>query len=256
MRSWQRRCYTFIGVTTRICPRCHAVLHREEEGGLVYCWSCGSPQVQLSEELRDQIEEQMGAQLGAAGPSTLPESHPGRAGHAVAWRGAIQTAALAGAISAGLSLLSFAIAPVSLLSLCWFLSAPIVVLGIYSSKFRQTPITAGFGARLGTLTALAIFFVTATLNTIGLVMERFVLHSANQIADIDTQLNKMFEQLHTNFAAQSQQSAKMLTDMLAVPEFRAGILLASIFLCLLLYLAYSATAGAFAGYLRSRTPRP
>ena len=175
--------------------------------------------------------------------------------HAVAWRGALQTAALAGAISAGLSLLSFAVAPFSLLSFCWFLSAPIVVLGIYSSRFRQTRITPSFGAKLGALTALAIFLATASLNTAGLVLERFVLHSAGEIADIDTQLNKMFEQLHTNFAAQSQQSAKMLTEMLAVPEFRAGILLASIFLCLLLYLAYSATAGAFAGYLRSRSGR-
>ncbi len=128
-------------------------------------------------------------------------------------------------------------------------------MGIYSSRFRQTNITAGFGAKLGALTALTIFLATASLNTIGLVMERFVLHSAGEISDIDSQLNKMFEQLHTNFAAQSQQSARMLTEMLARPEFRAGILLASIFLCLLLYLAYAATAGAFAGYLRSRSGR-
>ncbi len=231
------------------------MLHREEEGDLVYCWSCGAPQVRLSEELRDQIEEQMEAQQRAGDPATLSSAKPAASGHVVAWRGAIQTAALAGAISAGLSLLSFALSPISLLSFCWFLSAPIVVLGIYSSRFRQTNITAGFGAKLGALTALTIFLATASLNTIGLVLERFVLHSAGEISDIDSQLNKMFEQLHTNFAAQSQQSAKMLTEMLAAPEFRAGILLASIFLCLLLYLAYSATAGAFAGYLRSRSGR-
>ena len=242
-------------MTARICSRCHAVLHREEEGELVYCWSCGAPQVRLSEELRDQIEEQMEAQQRSGDPSTSSPGHMVTHSHAVAWRGALQTAALAGAISAGLSLLSFAVAPFSLRSFCWFLSAPIVVLGIYSSRFRQTRITPSFGAKLGALTALAIFLATASLNTAGLVLERFVLHSAGEIADIDTQLNKMFEQLHTNFAAQSQQSAKMLTEMLAVPEFRAGILLASIFLCLLLYLAYSATAGAFAGYLRSRSGR-
>jgi hypothetical protein len=46
-----------------------------------------------------------------------------------------------------------------------------------------------------------------------------------------------------------------MSDMLAIPEFRAGILLSSIFFGLVLYLAYSATAGAFAGYLRSRSPR-
>ncbi|MGC9198447.1 MAG: hypothetical protein ACP5E5_05840 [Acidobacteriaceae bacterium] len=243
-------------MAVRYCPRCHATLHREEEGGLVYCWSCGAPQVQLSEELRDQLEEQIGAQQAAVGLSSSPQSQSLRSRQAVAWRGALQAAAMAGGIAAGLSLLSFVLAPVSLLSLAWFLSAPIVVLGIYSSRFRQTPITAALGARLGALSALAIFFATATLNTIALVLERFVLHSNVAIADIDSQLNKMFDQLRTNFAAQSQQSAKLITDLLAVPEYRAGLLLASIFFCLLLYLAYAAAAGAFAGYLRSRSPRP
>ena len=161
-------------------------------------------------------------------------------------------AGLAGAIAAALALLSFALPPVTLLSFFWFVSAPIVVLGVYSSRFRKTRITAGFGARLGLLTGLAILIVTSTLNTIGLVLERFVFHST---AELDSQIAKLFAQVHANFATQSQQSIKIMTDMLAIPEFRAGILLSSIFFGLALYLAYSATAGAFAGYLRSRSPR-
>ena len=125
-------------------------------------------------------------------------------------------------------------------------------MGVYSSRFRKTRITAGFGARLGVLTGLAILVVTSTLNTIGLVLERFVFHST---AELDTQIEKLFAQVHTNFATQSPQSVKIMNDMLAIPEFRAGILLSSIFFGLALYLAYSATAGAFAGYLRSRSPR-
>jgi hypothetical protein len=207
--------------------------------------------VQLSEELRDQIDQQISAQRAAANPLAEPLPQPPPS-NAVIWRGAIQIAGLAGGVAAALTLLSFVLAPVSLLSLCWFLFAPIIVLGFYSSRFRKTRITAGFGARLGMLTGLAILIATSTLNTIGLVLERFVFHST---AELDTQITKMFDQVHANFAAQPQQSVKIISDMLAIPEFRAGILLASIACGFALYLAYSATAGAFAGYLRSRGPR-
>lgn len=239
-------------MSPRICSRCHALLHREDEGALVYCWNCGAPQVQLSEELRDQIDQQISAQQAAANPLAEPIPQPTAPSNAIIWRGAIQCAGLAGGIAAVLALLSFALPPITLLSFFWFISAPIVVMGVYSSRFRKTRITAGFGARLGLLTGLAILVVTSTLNTIGLVLERFVFHST---AELDTQIEKLFAQVHANFATQSQQSVKIMNDMLAIPEFRAGILLSSIFFGLVLYLAYSATAGAFAGYLRSRSPR-
>lgn len=208
--------------------------------------------MQLSEELHLQIDQQISAQQAAANPLAEPIPQPTAAGNAVVWRGAIQIAGLAGAVAAALALLSFALPPVTLLSFFWFISAPIIVMGFYSSRFRKTRITAGFGARLGLLTGLFILIVTSTLNTIGLVLERFVFHST---AELDTQIEKLFAQVQANFATQSQQSVKIMTDMLAIPEFRVGILLSSIFFGLVLYLAYSATAGAFAGYLRSRAPR-
>jgi hypothetical protein len=208
--------------------------------------------VLLSEELREQIDQQISAQQNAANPLADPIPQPAAPGNAIVWRGAIQIAALAGAVAAALALLSFALPPVVLLSLFWFISAPIIVMGFYSSRFRKTRITASFGARLGLLTGLAILIVSSTLNTIGLVLQRFLFHST---AELDSQIAKMFDQVHANFASQSQQSVKIMNDMLAIPEFRAGILLSSIFFGLALYLAYSATAGAFAGYLRSRSPR-
>ncbi len=239
-------------MSPRICSRCHAVLHREDEGTLVYCWNCGAPQVQLSEELRDQIDQQISAQQAAANPLAEPAPQLVAPSNAIVWRGAIQCAGLAGALAAALALLSFALPPITLLSFCWFVAAPIVVLGVYSSRFRKTRITAGFGARLGLLAALAMVIVTSTFDTIGLVLERFVFHSTTEI---DTQIANLFAQMHANFAAQPGPVAKEAIGILAIPEFRAGILLTSIILCLGLYLAYSATAGAFAGYLRSRSPR-
>ena len=238
-------------VTQRICSRCHSVLHREDEGSLVFCWNCGTPQVQLSEELREQIDQQISAQQAAANPSPDSVRQSAPPSNAIAWPGAIQVAALAGAVAAVFALLSFALPPVALLSFFWFISAPIIALGFYSSRFRLARITTGFGAQLGLLTGLAILIATVTLNTIGLVLERFVFHS---ISEVDMQMANLFTQMHTTILATSGPSSKAALDMLAIPEFRAGILLTSIALGFTVYLAFSATAGAFAGYLRSRTP--
>jgi hypothetical protein len=239
-------------VTQRLCPRCHTVLYREDEGSLVFCWNCGAPQVHLSEELRDQIDRQITAQQMATNPSAEPTPQPVAASNAIIWPGAIQCAGLAGAVAAALALLSFALPPVALLSFFWLISAPIIVLGVYSSRFRKTRITTGFGARLGALTGLAILAAVTTLNTIGLVLERYLFHST---AEIDLQLANLFTQMRTTITATPGPAAKAALGMLAIPEFRAGILLSSIVLCLALYLLFSATAGAFAGYLRSRSVR-
>jgi hypothetical protein len=90
------------------------------------------------------------------------------------------------------------------------------------------------------------------LNTIDLVLERYAFHSTTEI---DTQLANLFTQMRATITATSGPSAKAALDMIAIPEFRAGILLLSIAMGFVLYLAFSATAGAFAGYLRSRSPR-
>jgi hypothetical protein len=239
-------------VTPRICSRCHTVLHREDEGALVFCWNCGAPQVQLSEELREQIDQQISTQAAAANPPSEPILQPIAPSNAIVWSGAIQCAGLAGAVAAALTLLSFALPPVTLLSFFWFISAPIVVLGVYSSRFRQTRITTGFGARLGLLTGLGILIATTTLNIIGIDLQRFVFHST---AEVDLQLANIFAQMHTSITASSSPASKAALDMLTIPEFRVGILLGSIAICITIYLAFSAAAGAFAGYHRSRTPR-
>ena len=208
--------------------------------------------MQLSEELRDQIDQQISAQQSAANPSAEPIPQPTAPSNAIIWRGAIQTAGLAGAAAGALTLISFALPPVSVLSFMWLISAPIVVLGVYTSRFRKTLITTGFGARLGLLTGLAILVATTTLNTIALVLERFVFHST---AEIDSQIANVFTQMHTSITAQAGPATKAALDMITIPEFRAGLLLTSISIGLTFYLAFSATAGAFAGYLRSRAPR-
>lgn len=210
--------------------------------------------MQLSQELREQmaaqIEEQIAAQREAANADLQAARPTAAPSNAIVWPGAMQCAGLAGAVAAVLTLLSFALPFIALLSFFWLISAPIIVLGVYSSRFRRSRITAAFGARLGALTGLAILLATATLNTTGLVLQRYVFHST---AEIDVQIANLFAQMHTSIAASSGPASASALHMLAVPEFRAGILLTSIFICLVLYLTFSAIAGSFAGYLRARS---
>jgi hypothetical protein len=237
-------------VTSRLCSRCHTVLHREEEGTLIFCWNCGAPQVQLSEELRDQIDRQIATQASGA-PADDPS--PSRPANAIVWPGAIQCAGIAGAVAAAFGLLSIAVPPVGLLSLFWVVGAPAFILIIYSGRYRQTHITASFGARLGVLSALAIVLASLTLDTVDLLLRRFVFHSAGPV---DLQLSEMFAQLRAGPAVQSGPAAGTALWMLSIPEFRAGIVLLSAGFVLVLYLAFAATAGAVSGYIRSKAPRP
>jgi hypothetical protein len=213
--------------------------------------------VRLSEELLEQAERQLAASdssnandpndPNAASTTDLPAPRPA----APVWRGAIQCAGLAGAVAGVLTLLALAVPPIALLSWFWAIGAPIVVLGVYASRFRLTRITPAFGARLGVLSALAIMLSCLAIDTIALLVARFALHSS---AKLDSGLATFFTQLRTNTLAQSGPAAEPFLKMLSIPEFRAGLLLSVSALFLVMYLIYSALAGVFAGYLRSRSP--
>ncbi len=238
-------------MTYRLCSRCHSVLHREDEGSLIFCWNCGAPQVQLSEELRDQINQQLADKNSDPSvPSQLPL--PSSPGNSIIWPGAIQCAGLAGIVAAVFVLVSFVSPPVAILSFFWLVGAPAFVLVLYSSRFRQSRINAGFGARLGLLSGLAILLASVTLRIGRLLLQRFVFHSS---AQIDSYLADFFTQWQIAFVARSGPAAAPIVARLAVPEFREGMILGGFTMFLVCYLAFSATAGAFAGYIRSRSPR-
>jgi hypothetical protein len=242
-------------VTQRLCPRCRNVVHIEDESTLVFCSTCGAPQVRLSEELRELADRQLSgeAQQGAGEAQASTGHLPPASLADTPWRGAILCAGLAGAIAGVLALLSFAIPPVVLLSVFWFIGAPIVILGIFAARFRQIRITADFGARLGLLCGIAIAIATAALSTLRLLVQRFALHAG---PEIDSQMSTVFAQIRSNTEAQAggASGAAPFLDLLNQPEFRVGLILASAALFLGFYLAYSALAGAFAGYLRSKAP--
>lgn len=236
-------------VTPRHCFRCHAVLQHEDEAALVFCWNCGAPQVTVSEELLTQSEKQRVALEAGAVADDLQGSDSG----AVVWPGAIRYAALAGAAAAGLTLISFALPPVVLLAWFWAIGAPVVAIGAYSSRFKQTRLRPGFGARFGLLCGLAIFFSMSIVNTAGLLLARFAFHAASQI---DTQIAALFTQLRTAIQAQGGPTEGSALAWITVPEHRVGLLLTMCGIGLFMYLGLSAAGGAFAVMLRSRGEQP
>jgi hypothetical protein len=236
-------------LTSRLCPRCHSVLHREDAGSLVYCWNCGAPQVELSEELLEQFAQQTQLEQQAASDVSRPPVPPPPPTDAIVWSGAVRYAGLAGAIAAGFTLVSFVLPPVELLTFFWSISAPIVVLGIYAGKFSHSRITAGFAARLGLLCGLFMLLAIVGLNTIHLCLLRFVFHAA---ATLDTQITTVFAQEQVMLKAQFGADAAPALHMIAIPEFRAGFVLCCFGIFASMYLAFTTTAGAFAGFLRSR----
>ncbi len=256
-------------MTQRLCPRCRSILHTEDDTSLVFCWSCGAPQIRLSEELREQALREQAA-LHAAAPDrndpnnlhaglapALPASAFDPNPDAVLWPGALRLAGLAGAIAAALSLLTLAFAPLLLLSWFWAVGAPIVVLGLYAARFPLTRISAAFGAQLGLLTGLAIALANTSLDVLELFLTRFVFHKPAVIDSMYAQLlAQMQVKAHAPGDPDGAAALSQFMGLFNVPEFRVGIMLSMALAFFAMYLCFSAVGGAFAGFLRSRSTPP
>lgn len=238
----------------RLCPRCHGDLPPEVTGELLYCPHCGSPQIVLSEELREQFEQQQNAALhppSVPHPDDValqPVSEPG----AILWPNALQLIALGGGIFALLMLVALAFPPLGVLAFLWTLSAPIVLIGIYAARNPTSFITPRFGARFGLLTGLAIGMTGLTVSTLSTLIARFALH---QGPELDRQFSLAMSTQSPfvqQVAAQDPATYHWYLSIFSIPEFRAGILLAGTLMLVLLYAVYTLLAGAFAGLLRSR----
>ena len=214
-----------------------------DEGTLIFCTQCGAPQVLLSEELLTQVEAQAkAAEEGAVGPVMREPA-------SMIWAGALRCIGLAGAIAAALMLLTVLLPPVVFLATLWIVISPVVVIGLFQARFPLTPVTTGFGARLGLLTGLAIGVVLGGIDTIVLVIARFGIHA---MGDADKQMTVAIDQFRNQVAAQPGSILVPFANALTVPEFRAGFALVGLGMLIFLLLAITTAGGAFAGLVRSR----
>lgn len=239
-------------MSERFCPRCEHVLSSGAEESSLFCPFCGAPQVRVSQQLLQEAEE--ARQAFSERAATRASGSGAQAEAAPQWQAALRIAALAGAVAAGLALLAALLPPVSLLLPLWAVGAPVVALGMYATRHRDLALSAAFGARLGFLSGLAVALALATVNTVTLLLARFVF---GRSGPLDGQLAAMFAQVRSASEAQyGSVAAKPLATMIAVPEFRAGLLLFSIGMFIAGYLLLATLGGAFAGMLRARALRP
>ncbi len=239
----------------RLCSRCHGDLPVEVSGDLLYCPHCGAPQVILSEELREQFEQQ---QLAAQNPASAAEMEnlpiePVSDPTAIVWPRALQLIALGGALFGLLLLAGLTFPALGLFAVLWLLIAPIVLVGIYAARHPQSRITVRFGARFGLLTGLSIGVAGLLIGTFRLLVMRFALH---QGAVIDQQITALFAQMQSPDVVRAfgmdKAELQRAFDLYNLPEYRAALFLLDAAVMVGLYALYAAVAGSFSGLLRSR----
>jgi hypothetical protein len=232
-------------VTYRFCHRCQAELPSHDEGTLIFCTHCGAPQVQLSEELLTQVEAQAkAAEEGAVGPIMREPA-------SLVWAGALRCVGQAAAMAAVLAAFSAVIPPIVFLTLLWAIISPVIVIGLFQSRFPLVSITTGFGARLGLLTGLAVGVVLTVFKAFEFLALRFGTHSTG-VNEADKMWNGIFSQMQVTWTAQLGAAADPMIHALDVPEFRVGIILGSMAFVIAILVVVTTAGGAFAGFVRSR----
>jgi hypothetical protein len=231
-------------VNYRFCHRCQAELPPHDEGTLIFCTQCGAAQILLSEDLLTQIEDQAKAtEDGAAAAATTSDTR------SLAWTGALHYVAAAGGVAAVLAGASMLVPGISLMTSLWAVISPVIVIGLFQTRFPLAPMSASFGARLGLLTGLAVSAGLSVVFTITAMIARF---GTKSLGPFDEQWSVMLEQWKIRVAGQPAADVAAVTHMFSVPEFRAGMVLFTVAFCIAVLLVITTTGGAFAGFVRSR----
>ncbi|MEO6803135.1 MAG: hypothetical protein ABI197_07825 [Granulicella sp.] len=228
----------------KICHRCNGDL---PSGDDVFCPHCGAPQLLLSEDYLADQQPASDALSPADTTGALPPPMPQQ----VDWQAAIRCATLVAAIAAVLCIVGLRVPGISFLSTIWILTASTTTLALYHRRRPLAWMDATVGARIGLTTGMAmIVLITSSLALTG-VIARFGLHA---MAGFDNEFIQMIAQikqsaLQTTATNPAQAELLHLYDL---PEFQAGLILATSATAAVLLLLYSTFGGAINGMLRNR----
>ena len=248
----------------RFCIRCQQPVQLED-GHLVYCTHCGAPQIFLSEELQAEIAQSTHEYVEKNTPVPVPpadaqpaprwarrQNRQNSDSGGQSWPLGVEYALLAAAVTLALGFLSILVAPLSALMLLWVLGAPVQTVTVFQMRGRTaSPTTSGFAARLGFLTAILVVLSCAITFTLSLVLKRFVFHDA---ALFDTQIAASFAQQRELALQRLGASVQPTLDMLAIPEFRVGLMLSGSAVFAAFYLLLSTVAAGVTGLVVRRRP--
>jgi hypothetical protein len=223
------------------CHRCGGDLPTGD-GLSPFCPHCGAPQLYLSESyLADQQELASNPDSTGTLPPPLPRQ--------VDWKAALRCAFLVAAIAAVLSVVGLRVPGVSFVSTIWILTASMSTLALYQRHRPRAWMDAGVGARVGLTAGLALIITIGVSMAIAGVVARFGLHA---MSGFDADFAQMLAQAKLTATASAAQAAPEVVKLYDLPEFQAGIVLASLTISAIFLLAFSAFGGALGGMLRNR----
>jgi hypothetical protein len=229
------------------CHRCHGDLPSGEDL-TAFCPHCSAPQLFLAESfLANQQPDQQPGQLPPDADTTgaLPPPAPRQ----VDWQAALRCSALVAAIAAALSVLALRVPGLSLLSTVWILTASMSTLALYQRHRPLAWMDAGIGARIGLTAGLALVVLVAASMAVSGLVARFGLHA---MAGFDAALVQLLLQVKESAANSSTPTPPEVLHLYDIPEFQAGLLLASLATSAAFLLLFSTAGGALGGLLRSR----
>ena len=168
------------------------------------------------------------------------------------WPLGVEYALLAAAVTLALGFFSILLPPASALMVLWVLGAPILTVTVFNTRAKTaSPTTSGFAARLGFLTAILVVLSCAVTFTLSLVLKRFVFHDAGLF---DAQIAASFAQQREMALQRLGASVQPTLDMLAIPEFRVGLMLSGSAVFASFYLLLSTVAAGVTGLVVRRRP--
>jgi hypothetical protein len=229
----------------KICHRCSNDL---PAGGdlCVFCPHCGAPQLSLSEDfMADRELPTEGGDTTGALPPPLPRQ--------VDWQAALRCAAIVGAVGAVLCVVALRVPGISFFSTIWILTASTSTLALYRRHRPLAWMDAAVGARIGLVTGLALIVLIASSMALAGVVTRFGLHAMSGFdADFTQMLAQVKETARQTAANTSTPTPPEVLRLYDLPEFQAGIVLATGAVGAIFLLVFTTFGGALNGLLRNR----
>ena len=219
------------------CHRCHQFFPADS----AFCPHCGAAQLYVTAE---QMEDE------AAAGSLPPLQRVSR----IDWHRALLSSLVVAAAAAVLSALAVLVPVLSIARFLWILTASTTTLWFYLKPAPNRPMDGGIGARLGTVTGLAISFLTTFSTALLMVVQRYVLHRGAEIDAVFTAGMTTVTDLYQKMGLDAKQQQIYLA-LMNTPEMRAGQMLSGFAMRAVLITAFLALVGAISGMARKSSRR-
>jgi hypothetical protein len=216
---------------------CHSC-HQAVEDGVPFCQHCGAPQIRVA-----MVEPLLASEPAAAegqSPDAFPTTqHVSQVASPIEWQNALPACALAAAIAAVLMALGLMVPFLAVVG------AGFLAVGFYRRRNPGVLINAGAGARLGAVSGLLCFGMSAVLEALALA----IFHKGAVLRD------KMLEAIQQAASRTTDPQAVAMLDYLKSP---AGVAVMTVFVLIFAFIAFvvlSSLGGALGGILLGRADR-